>query len=59
MALAFCGASPQGRMIGWIPATGTAAMASGVSARAKSPGVTSLTRLSVHWAERTTATRSV
>ena len=32
---------------------------SGVSARSKSAGVTSLTRLSVHWAERTTATSRV
>lgn len=34
-------------------------MALGLSASAKSLGVTWLTRTSVHWAERRTATRSV
>jgi hypothetical protein len=59
IARAFCGERPHGRMILWISATGSAAIFSGVSASAKSPGVTSFTFLSVHCAERTTETRSV
>ena len=59
IARAFCGESPQGRMIRWMSATGTRIIAAGVSARAKSAGVVWFTRLSVHRAERTTATRSV
>ena len=57
--LAFCGESPQGRMISRIFSTGSFAIFCGVSARAKRAGVTSFTFLSVHWAERTTETSSV
>ena len=59
MAADFAGDRPQGRMISRIFSTGTRAIASGVSARPKSAGVTVLTRASVHWAERSTAMRSV
>ena len=59
MAFAFWGDSPQGRMTSWMRATGTFAMACGVSASAQSLGVTSLTRLSVHCAESSTATSNV
>jgi hypothetical protein len=57
--LAFCGASPQLRISRSIVATGRRASASGVGARAKSAGVTWLTRTSVHCAESTTETSSV
>ena len=59
IARAFCGDSPQGRMMAWICSTGTAAMACGVSARANRAGVTWLTRSSVHWALSNTATSRV
>ena len=42
-----------------ISSTASAAIASGVGARAKSAGVTSLTFSSVVWAESTTATSRV
>ena len=53
------GERPQGRMICWISATGSLAMACGLLALAKCAGVTWLTRTSVHCAERITAMRSV
>ena len=59
MFLAFVGESPHERTTRSISFTESLAMASGVRARAKSRGVTSLTRASVHCAESTTATRSV
>jgi hypothetical protein len=59
IAFAFCGASPHERIAEWISSTGNRAMASGVRAFAKSPGVTLLTRSSVHCAESSTATSSV
>ena len=59
IAAALRGASPHGRTIASICATGSAAIAAGVAAAAKSAGVTWLTRLSVHCAESTTATSSV
>ncbi len=43
----------------WISSASSAAKASGVAARANREGVTSLTILSVVWAESTTATRRV
>ena len=59
MARAFWGDNPQGRMIAWICSTGARAMACDVAANAQSCGVTKFTRLSVHWAESTTATSKV
>ena len=59
MAEALRSERPQGRTISLIWGMESWIMASGVSARAKSLGVTSLTRLSVHWAERRTAMRRV
>ena len=59
MARAFCGDSPQGRIIARISSTGTRIIAAGVSARAKSPGVTVFTRRSVHWADNSTASSRV
>ena len=59
IARAFCGASPQEWTIRWIVETGSRAILSGESAAAKRAGVTSFTLLSVHWAERRTATSSV
>jgi hypothetical protein len=56
---ALVGASPQVRIRLRISATFSFAIASGVSARAKSPGVTWFTRASVHCAESSTATSKV
>lgn len=50
---------PQGLMIFCMTSMGRVAMDWGVSARAKRWGVTWLTRLSVHWAERRTEMRRV
>ena len=43
----------------WILATGTRAISAGPAASFQRWGVTRLTRLSVHWADNTTATSSV
>ena len=59
MAFAFCGASPQDRMIASMRATGSRPIAVGAAASAHKRGVTSFTRRSVHCAESTTATSSV
>ncbi len=59
IALAFRGASPQGRTMALISSTVRAAIAAGLSAILKSAGVTRLTRLSVHCAESSTAINRV
>ena len=59
MALDFLGDKPHGRMILRIWSTGTCCIFSGVSAKANKEGVMRFTRLSVHWADKRTATRSV
>src|SRR5947209_7218512 len=56
---ALVSARPMRRISRLISSTGRAARAAGVGARAKRAGVTSLTSLSVVWAESTTATSSV
>ena len=56
---AFACESPHGCIMERIFSTPSAAIFSGVSAKSKSFGETSLTRLSVHCAESTTATRNV
>ena len=59
IALAFCGASPQERMIAWISGNRQPRHLFGVSAAANRAGVTWLTRLSVHWADRSDGDQSV
>ena len=58
-ALDFCGARPSCRIKPKTFSTGMAASLAGVPATANKAGVTSLTFLSVHCADSTTATRSV
>ncbi len=57
-ALVFCRKNPVDWTSRSISAAGAAASAAGVGKRAKSAGVTMLTRSSVHCAERIVATRS-
>lgn len=58
MDLALLLKNPVERM-SWARTSGaTAAKSTGVGYLANSPGVTSLTRLSVHWADKMVATRS-
>jgi len=59
MFLALVGARPQLRIKRWISPGFSFAIAAGVEARAKSAGVTWLTRASVHCADSTTATSKV
>ena len=59
IARAFCGASPHGRMMRSISGSGIRAIVPGERALANRAGVISLTRLSVHCADSTTATSSV
>ena len=59
MCLLLAGDSPQGRIISRIASRPRAAMSPGLSARAKSAGVTWFTFLSVHCADNSTATNKV
>ena len=59
MAWDFLGDRPQGLIIFLISSTETHLIFSGVSANSKRAGVIWFTRLSVHWAESSTAMSSV